>query len=239
MRRTLPGVANRQKMRAEQFRDNPTLGSISFMHAASANTLLAAALNERRAGVYRYANDHATFMAPGAIVLVVTAFDVWLTEALAFTFIGRPERVDVHLSTRAKYEAMCQHVRTVPPDTVRSELDLAIELRHELVHFLPRTFGAEAVPDWFDSLEARGLFFGAGEGHRWDFSQRVGGYRLAYWVFRTVEAAALVLRDAPQSGAPYLSLANNFTLYRRTTPPEELPRFDRQFKLALTTPVSP
>lgn len=228
-------VSNKQKIRKQQFEHGTSFDGISYAHSSGGTTLLAAALAERREDVYRYAQDHASLAAPSAIVIVVTAFDVWLSECIAFMKFGRPDVTDATLSVCAKYDAVCRHLGLTSPSAVRAELELAVDLRHELVHYLPRAFGADPAPAWFESLEARGLFFGAGEGHRWRFSQRLCGFRLAYWAFRAVEGAALFLRDnAPPPHAAYLSPAHNFTLYRRTTPPEELPAYDARFGLALT-----
>jgi hypothetical protein len=228
-------VSNKQKIRRQQFENDTSVVGISFAHSSGADTLLAAALAERHEEVYRYAHDHASFVAPSAIVVAVTAFDVWLSECIAFMMIRRPDVTDATLPTCAKYDALCRHVGLTAPPAVRAELELAIDLRHELVHYLPRTFGPDPVPTWFKSLEDRGLFFGAGEGHRWQLSQRLFSFRLAYWAFRVVEGAALFLRDnAPPTHAGYLMLADNFTQYRRTTPPEELPVYDTRFGLSLT-----
>lgn len=233
-------MANRTKVRRQQYLDGPRFDAVSPALCRSSVALLELALRDRRGGVYRTLGNHASEHAPGAIVTIMNAFDAWLVECLSFQALADKAAAEKATEgTCAKYVALAP-ATFADAAAIGAELELCVDLRNEIVHHLPRdldTAGAP-VPSWLAMLEQRGLFFGAGEGTRWFFSQRLNSYALAYWVFRTIDRAATTLAAAVTNARiGYFGLAHNFTLYRPLTPPESLTLFDARYGLDLTQPA--
>lgn len=135
-----------------------------------------------------------------------------------------------------KYYEIPQRVAKaeIPP---RTELDLVIQLRHEIVHYLPRVVKEEgSVPNWFLELHKRRLFITSSSSDG-DFvlAHKLGSYRLAYWAFESVAGAVADLLDALGAKADSIRLtASNFGHYRSAPSPTELAAFDFEHKLELT-----
>ncbi len=195
------------------------------------------ALDDRQGPVFRLPTNHHSPHAIGSIVLLVSGLEAWLNEAISTLSIWdydlRPlafEPIEV------KYYRLPKQFSgsTIPP---RTELDLVNELRHELVHYLPRTITEEGnVPSWFVELHRRRLFLTSQHGDI-DFvlGQKLASYRLAYWAWESVAGAVADLLEALGPKAELLRwTASNFGRFRQLTSPCELATYDAEHRLELT-----
>lgn len=195
------------------------------------------ALNERRQPVYRTPTNHYTIHALGSILLLVAALEAWLNEAISFFgFMNQDLKYLAFKPIGSKYYEIPKLVADteIPP---RTELDLVIELRNEIAHFLPRVIKEEGnVPEWFVELHRRRLFITSSKSDvDFTFSQKLGSYRLAYWAWESVASAVADLLDALGPEAERIRWsASNFGHYRSICSPSELDAYDTEYKLELT-----
>src|SRR5579885_1195763 len=153
-------VPRRRRPRAWSRREKhfltPSSGSmigISTNLLQSSRLLLQASLDERRGGVWRSKENHATWYAPGVVVMIATALDAWLTELLAS---GR-----LHLDISAVYSKYERAAELLFGTRIRASTDLEYvsKVRNEVVHFLPYTqdITKRTVPDWLQYLDGHDL----------------------------------------------------------------------------------
>jgi hypothetical protein len=176
----------------------------------------------------------------GAVVLALTAFDVWLSEFLIYLFLPETDaRALLEKGTEEKYRMLFSRFHPqIKPDV--AELVMAIGVRHEIVHHFPRlTVGAQYLPKWLPELEQRGLLLSHPGAPAIDYSltEKLSSCALAYWSFRTIERSAeQLVSDASDNAARMnqVSLAN-FHAYRSVCAPERLLEFDRRMSAISST----
>src|SRR5262249_38700812 len=149
----------------------------------------------------RNPHTHASANGPGAIILIVTAFDVWMSEIILGMLLPQ-EDARAHLDDQilSKYRFLYTHFRRT--DAPSSDLSTVILPRYELVHHLQRP-DPTLIPSWFPQLQQQGLLIthpSAPEGVDYSFTEKLGSYGLAYWVFEVIEAQVHSIFD--QSNNP-------------------------------------
>jgi hypothetical protein len=230
-----------RRRRHEHFLASTSGTSVGISHVLlqAAHLLLQAALEERRAGVWRTKQNHATYYAPAVVITVLTALDAWLSELIGFSrsWIGVTDEqvasvIDIG-TVPDKYRRTAELVfqERVNPS---SDLRLLSTVRHEIVHFLPYAQNISAnVPDWLQQLAQKDLLITTGKTQDFHFSQKLGSYGLAYWACETVFAAAQQLAEKTPSGHPlhHLISPDNFRVVAGIHAPEELPDFDAKHGL--------
>lgn len=227
---------SRRKARQAQFLSQKKGAFVSL----SSDLLLCAlselkqALDDRRRPVVRMSRNHYSPHALGSIVLLVAGLEAWLNETiLSYGFTDKQFKSLAFDSVKNKYYEIPKRV-TKTMITRHHDLELVINLRNEIAHYLPRIILEEGnVPSWFLGLQRRGLFIKPSHG-RVDFllGQKLASYRLAYWAWRTIEKAVEDLLDALSSeGELGRWTANNFRHYRKVCPPNKLIDYDAKYKL--------
>ncbi|MGA2325433.1 MAG: hypothetical protein ABSH05_04030 [Bryobacteraceae bacterium] len=195
--------------------------------------LLQLALQDRKRSVLNGRN-HLSIHAPGAIVLGVTALDLWLSEAIVSLALPDEQTRELLDGTlTGKYAQVYAAAHNRPPRN-GSDLEILVDVRHEIVHHFPRpTRTPQHVPKWLPEFERQGIVLVAEHAARtkvdFDPTQKLGSYGLAYWVFRVIERSVVdVIQDASE---PRIQMQDcdvqNFALYRSVCPPEELGTFDK------------
>lgn len=86
----------RRQKRHEKFLAETSGTTVGISHELilTVRLLLRHALNERRGGVWRSKQNHATVLAPAIVVIIATALDAWLSELIAFGRISMPLQSD-------------------------------------------------------------------------------------------------------------------------------------------------
>jgi len=138
-------------------------------------------LEDRRENVFRSKFNHYSYHGIGSIVLLVTGFDCLLNEVVAY--LPSTERDLADQSLLKKYSGLLT-VLGVSHGVTDRDLDLLVDVRHEIVHYLPRPISSSSgVPEWFQELQDRGLFITASHSSGSDFALgwKLGSYRLCYW----------------------------------------------------------
>lgn len=206
---------------------------------------LSAGLEERKRQTVRSKTNHTSHHALGSIVLVVTAFDVWLNEvALQVSLIEHSERgrIAAKKPTAAKYAYLMEILGAAVRDS--QDLEMAINLRDEIVHYLPRVVDDTGnVPSWLSPLHDRGLLLGGTDEPGFTFPKNLNSYRLAYWVWELIERAVARLSLALQALGPKYEqvgwMAGNFGIYRGVCPPDQLSAYDAEHGLQVPLPHQP
>lgn len=240
---SLGSIVTKIRERKQQFREPRDGAHVSFSPSlvTSANTLLWAALQERGQEVYRTSQDHSARNAVGAIALVVTAFDVWMSEcfgSLSMSF-GAETRERAFQSIVKKHGSLAELTGATVQPNLQADLELLIGVRDEIIHHLSRPLADEGnVPSWLVELHRRDLFLSTGQRTDFFLGQKLGSYRLAYWAFQTAEAAAKSIADTggmePATKLLSFSTAANFSRYAQLCPPERLHEFDVEHQLSVT-----
>ena len=220
------------------------LGHLSFDLIVSAKQALVRALHDRKSEVVRLATNHYTPSAAATIILVTTALEVSMNEAIAMgsVFGSSVERSSALPPTCTKFANIASG--SADFESAATELRLLVDLRDEIVHYLPRTERSAAgnVPHWCQRLQERRLFIEA-PGSDFQFSQKIPSYALAYWsydvAYHTIELFVGSLPETTQRVCDYL--VHNFSLYLEVCPPEDLRAYDAANSLELTEfdPVPP
>jgi hypothetical protein len=195
------------------------------------------ALYGRREDVVLLPANHYSPDALGAIVLVTTALEVSMNEAIAMgaVFGAHVARDQALPPTCAKFANVASGSEGF--DAAAVELRLLVDLRDEIVHYLPRVERSAAgnVPEWCEVLHERGLFIEA-PGGDFQFCQKIPSYALAYWAFGVAyETICMFVGSLPavtQNVCDYLP--HNFSLYQQIYPPEALGEFDAAHGLEVT-----
>jgi hypothetical protein len=239
----MPG---RRRQRQEQFRQSISggfsYGSLYYALLYCALAELRMALADRQRGVFRSRNNHLAQHAVGSIALLVNGLEAWLNEVIFREGLGEEKIKDIaSADVKTKYSGLSKHVSgTKIP--VPHRLALVIEVRNEIVHYLPLVATSNTpnpnIPNWFKVLEKQGLFITTrGLNPNWpdfDFAQKLQSYRLAYWAWESVdEAVALLLNAWPSErrGLYDSELETFFRLYKQVCSPEHLPAFDQMYGL--------
>jgi hypothetical protein len=191
-------------------------GFLSTTHFRLALHHLAHALDGRWDSKYKTPNTHRSEHAIGAIVFCVSGI-----EALANTLIWWGVNSDTKeqtLNTLASASIRNKIENLMPPGKgVSSDLNTLINLRDEIIHFIPVMSGKENVPPWIKSLQDSGILLGAPELSEEDgyflFVDRLCSYRLAYWVFEVTEATLILLMQQQKKSAS--KIEHDIELVRR------------------------
>lgn len=166
--------------------------------ADSAFALLEQALLHRRGLVWKEERNHASEHAPGALVMVVTTFDVWLTEFCVGADIWHPGLLLVaERSICDRYAELLEKFSLSQP-AAGADLRALVDARDEIVHYKPRHLPNGALSPWIQALDDRGLLVRAPNQERGDFTlpQKLCSYALAYWAFSVVFECATHLASA-------------------------------------------
>jgi hypothetical protein len=195
----------------------------------SAVVLLERALRDRLTFA-KNSHTHASEHGAGAIVLVVTSFDVWMSEMILGLCLLQDqarERLDDYIL--AKYRFLYGQFQGGGKTPKTSDLDTVVRVRDEIVHHFQRP-DAQFVPDWFPALQQRGLLVTHPSAPQIDFSftQKLGSYGLTYWAFDVIEASARTLLEGSTNPRAQIHTVamHNFSLYRRICAPENMHQFD-------------
>jgi hypothetical protein len=114
----------------------------------------------------------------------VTAFELLIN----YLFVGLTELPDDEIqeildkkNVIAKTDFLARRFGT--KCRLHADLDLAIEVRHEIAHYFPRP-GREPknLPLWFARADKKGLLIRGENGADFDLSQKLASYKLAKWV---------------------------------------------------------
>ncbi len=188
----------------------------------SANALMLGSAGERSPKVFTNVDNHASYFAPGAIVLGVMAFELFLK----YMIVGEAGRTDAEIQKTLERNAigMVDHLAGVLGTTCprRDELEIAIEVRNEIAHHFPRPGrAAKNLPEWYTVVQQRGLFITTGHVDvDFNLSQKLGSFKLAYWVNEVVtETVADLLRDSEHAIAvSHSGQGSNFRLLLQGVP---------------------
>lgn len=220
-------VAKRRD-RLKQF-DMPPGGNFAFISfypdlVSSAWTLLHRALLDRHQFA-KNSQTHGSAHGPGAIVLQVTGFDVWMGELLATMFLSYDEarrQLDRPIIEKFRFLYEKNHPgEQLPPES--QDLQIAVQVRDEIVHHFIRP-NPKLVPDWLVPLQERGLLITSTHADvDFSFSAKLGSYALAYWVFEVIEACVRTI-NVPATD----HVLKSFGQYRGLCAPSDLHLFDAQ-----------
>ena len=161
----------------------------------SANALLrTAAVGSSPEGPTIRVQDASQFV-PGAIVLAVTAFELFLN----YLIVGGTERNDAEMQevldrrTMGKVDLLSQTFGTTCRG--RTDLNIVIEVRNEIAHHFPRPGRApENLPTWFGELQRRGLLITTGRPDGdYELGHKLASFKLAYWASQVVIDAVIDL----------------------------------------------
>lgn len=166
-----------------------------FVHGIvdSARLLLLKALSERRS---RDGENFLTLYGPSAIVVAVTAFEVFINETLYLCLLSTTVN-EADFQDLAQRDALADKFRDIPhlvtggPELVNPEVVLMQHVRNEIVHYYPRPVGATNVPEWLQPLADRGLLY---EDICWQ--QKLQSFQLARWCGQVASIAAQQFAEA-------------------------------------------
>lgn len=226
---------NHRAERRKAYLKDGGIGFLSTDIVKSALGCLSLALADRRGHGLRLKHNHYAPNATGALVLLVTALDASMNELIAFVDKDRP-LADV--PTLQRYLRLTQG--RPPDEELYAHLGLLVEVRHEVVHFLPRYVGDKGnVPTWLKPLDDLGLFLrGPREEVDFTFFQKLSSYALAYWGWEVANAILKrVVEAIPAEELPFYDyLTHNFGRFDQLCAPADLPTFDRRHGLTLSDP---
>jgi hypothetical protein len=123
----------------------------------SATVLLDRALRDR-VRCFRNEKTHSSVHAPGAIVLAVTGFEIWLNEIITCSLLPKAETQKwLGLSIQSRYERLrnTDNHGTSDDTLSDSDLDTVVEVRNEVIHHFPRP-DRSRVPKWLSKLQLQG-----------------------------------------------------------------------------------
>jgi hypothetical protein len=166
---------------------------------------LRAALSDREQTRYRSATNHYTEQALSCIVMMAAGVET-LVNALVWMDIPKPQIAgcgleDLELlkaltyhTVESKYQRVHERGKPIPADCVA-----LFHVRDEILHGIPVMRDPSFVPEWFCSLEQRGLFLDQSELPKgaglWLWQQKLCSYELAYWACGAAEAAVFGLTE--------------------------------------------
>jgi hypothetical protein len=231
---------SKRKQRHQQFSRVYTgvYGSMSPQLLVSSELLLRQSLDQRRRQVSRTANNHFSTYAAGSIVLLIDGFEAWLNESIWHYWNTDSRDKILKLGNAPILEKYYEVPRRSAANEIayRPHLEMAVDLRNEIAHFLPRIISEQIpmplrhVPPGLEELYEQQLFFvpsGITENVEMTLDDLVSSYRLAYWTWETVAEAAKTYCEALSGTQTALMLyTENFELYKRNCPPSNLPQYD-------------
>jgi SEC-C motif len=207
-----------RKIRHSEFEQSLAATPASHDILMAAFQQLAFALQERPHGIGTKDNHYSRFSA-GAIVLLVTALDAWLSEivAMAVSVQARPpsfKRVTQE-TLWAKYKGLCRLAK-IPALPAKKDLLFIVSLRNEVAHFLPRDAQRSR---YYRALKRRGLLLpGTFLG---DYG--LNNYATAYWVAETTESITAQLGSSlVLTSGSLADWADNFRIPAEIVPPQGL-----------------
>jgi len=186
----------KRRKREQQFTSNVTFAIFTFAQDLinSAFVLLQCAFNERKNQETGIPGGHYSIHAPSSIVLICTAFDQWLNQS-ALTLDVRYEglrTIAAKHDTIIKYKKFGEII-SGNPFNISDDLQMAWDVRNEIVHWLPRK-AAEGSnwPEWLSELQDRGLVLSSrvpSGDDLTDLATKLHSYSLARWVWKTLAIA--------------------------------------------------
>ena len=186
----------------------------------SARRLLKLAVAENQANQDPKLHDF-TVHGPAAITLVVTAFDLWLSNvALALFKDNKDMQSLLALNVPQRYLNLYRRAHPGKGDPNMGDLKIAVEVRNEISHHFQRP-SPRHLPDWVPKLEARGLMPVSQHVPEvdWPLTDKLSSYALAFWVFQTMEAMVITLLKNGKRGR--LEMENyaiaEFSAFRRSS----------------------
>jgi hypothetical protein len=233
-------IMSKRKARLEQFQERRSgvTDTLSTWLAKSAYVTLENALDERRGGVYRTACNHFSSHAPASILLLVTAFDAWLNEAL---WLLAPFGSKLRSLGDKRPEERYIGIPKLVNDTQlprRQELQMVFDVRHEIAHYLPRVVEGEGkVPEWLVELHQRKLLLTSPHPDEADsgIGTRLCSYRLAHWTWTVIDSAIADFLEALGDSARPIRLGTAiFGWHSRVCAPTKLALYDSEHNLELT-----
>jgi hypothetical protein len=192
----------KRREREKQFTSSSSFAIFSFAQdlVTSAFLLLRAAFSEGVEKSIKESCGHYSVHAPASIVLICTAFDQWLNQSaltLDVRYKGLRESA-AKMSTLNKYHRFTELVSGHSLEKDR-ELDMAWDVRNEIVHWLPRLASSPSNwPTWLEELQDRGLVLKSelpGHGDATDLASKLHSYLLARWVLQTIANSVERLLD--------------------------------------------
>jgi hypothetical protein len=205
---------------------NARAASVSDSLAECAFSELRVALSDRD-GQPANGGNHVSSHALGSLVLLVDAFDAYLTEVLSFALppghrrARELQRFAARASTLRKYAEAPKRITGGRDLAVSEDLNAIVSLRHEIVHVLPTIPRTDAaVPARFSVLTERGVLMTEKTG---PWARQISSYRLAYWAWGVIDAAVHDLAKAIGPEVPQATtLARNFQRYLMLPAPDRL-----------------
>jgi hypothetical protein len=170
----------------------------------SARRLLGAAATEQHS---KDADNYLTFYGPSAILLIVTAFEVILNEALH-------DCLFMHRSTEfenlAKDDSFIRKFSEIPAlltggqPLANGDVELLHHIRNEIVHYYPRHVkgvSSSNIPEWLESLAQKHVLYTLGTGRKdIGWLQKLQSYKLVPWCATTAISGAEQFADALTGG---------------------------------------
>lgn len=212
---------------AGQLDDVYPLKGIAWQLSQCSYYELSKALEDREKNNARSKDNHYSIHSLGSIILVVCAFDAWMNENLtpfrhflAMSDEYIEEMLNSH--TDKKYQLMAKYVRE--DFEIPSNLKVIVDLRDELIHFVPRVIiDKENLPSWLKKLSKLSLLIKTDSGKDYMLTDKLGSYKLAYWVWEELYKYAEELASMYQKyGRGAYDRAQDFKAYINLTPPNKL-----------------
>jgi hypothetical protein len=200
-----------KKKREGQFWDfsSGVASGISGALISCAFDELFAARDDRLVDKKKQHDNHYSVHALGSIVLLVTALDSYLNEIIwQMCPTGKDEynvRELIGLNAAQKYKEILKRKadkeminKDIPKIT---DLKIVVDLRDEIVHFLPRVVprngSKKNVPEWFDRLVKLGLLLDRPiVNDETPLGRNLMSYKLAYWSWEVVTKAMIDFAEA-------------------------------------------
>jgi hypothetical protein len=192
-----PKPQTRRTKKAEQFVRARIYG---YNPGVTTDMIHAARLLLQSAAVESANCEGASRFVPGAVLLAVTAFELYLNYLIVSitlpdsdiqNALDRPNAVSKIDFLTNTFETRCPK---------RKELEMVIEVRNEIAHHFPRPgWAPENIPWWYEEIQKRGLLITSSrnDGSDFDLGQKLGSFNLAYWANRVIiDAVADLLRGS-------------------------------------------
>jgi len=192
----------------------------SFYHDLihSAVSLLSLA-SEERFSRSRLGENVVTRHGPGAIVLQVIGFDLWLSELIPVLTVGNDEgRELLSEQTERRYAKLYRRFHAGVDSRKLRALHVAVELRNEITHHFPRP---PAAQEWLADIESLLVTHPLAPRYDLDLIQKLSSYALAYWAFQVTGELAGDLLAGSTIGAAVIHQndVDHFRRYRTVPPP--------------------
>ncbi|MGH9878255.1 MAG: hypothetical protein ACRD5H_11505, partial [Nitrososphaerales archaeon] len=199
----------------------------------TARLLLKASLEDRNDNINPPKNNHMSKHVVGSIVLLIAGFESWVNEVLSHLSIYDPSLRKLGKDSLVKkYRKLCAwdgaghmsladvanlaQVKGLDLDQVIRDLELVIEVRHEIVHPMPFPTGTQwNVPSNLLRLHQMGLLISTGQSDSdYTFCDKLRSYALGYWCWEVVETCADLLVEHLKPDQQAAWTARNFSAYK-------------------------